>query len=98
MSNLVINDLPKLEELDRAAFVSLSGGMRVIGMSFIRPYTEENKLSPYNIFNYIINNEYTIINQNPISIYVNNDNSGNATNNITATSVSAASPSTILNN
>ena len=56
MNKLVISDLPKSEELDRAAIAAIFGGRYSSGFGFIQPYTKPRALSaaagqPLNIFN-----------------------------------------------
>jgi len=95
MSQLVINDLPRNEELDRAARSAVFGG---ISFGWIQPYTKAavmNAPSPMNFFNitsYHI--DYDLIQQNPTNVYVDNSggNSGMIVNNITAMPILAASP------
>jgi hypothetical protein len=96
MSQLVIHDLPKSVELDRAARTAIHGG---ISFSWIRPYINAPQagaasLSLVNITNNFISNDYTLIEQNPTNIFVNNGagNTGSIVNNITATPFLAASP------
>lgn len=95
MSQLVINDLPRNEELDRAARSAVFGG---ISFGWIQPYTKAAVMSapsPMNFFNitsYYI--DYDLIQQNPTNVYVDNSgsNSGMIVNNITAMPILAASP------
>ncbi len=95
MSQLVINDLPKNQELDRAARSAVFGG---ISFGWIQPYTKSATLSSpsamnfFNITSYYI--DYDVIQQNPTNIYVDNSgaSAGSIVNNISAMSVLAASP------
>jgi len=102
MSQLVIKDLPKSEPLDRAARSAILGGF---SLGWAVPYTEPVRSAghPGGIFNVTTNyidNDYTLIQQNPTNISVFNGagNSGSIVNFINATpfSVSAASPITTL--
>lgn len=95
MSQLVINDLPKNEELDRAARSAVFGG---ISFGWIQPYTKPagfgspSAMNFFNITSYYI--DYDVIQQNPTNIYVDNSgaSAGSIVNNITAMPIIAASP------
>ena len=97
MSQLVINDLPNSTELDRAAREAVFGG---ISFGWIKPFVDSapvagpSGMSFFNITNNFITNDYTVIEQNPTNIFVNNGggNSGPVLNNITAMPIQAASP------
>ena len=97
MSQLVISDLCRSSELDRAARTAVFGG---ISFGWIKPFTEAvpfaggSSLSFFNITNNFITNDYTVIEQNPTNIFVDNGggNSGAVLNNITAMPIQAASP------
>ena len=45
MTKLIISDLPKSEELDRAATAAIFGGGDSSGFGFIQPYTKPRSLS-----------------------------------------------------
>ena len=102
MSQLVIKDLPKNEQLDRAALSAILGGF---SLGWAVPYTEPVRSvghpgGIFNVTNNYIDNDYTLVQQNPTNISVFNGagNSGSIVNFINATpfSVSAASPITTL--
>jgi hypothetical protein len=87
MTKLIISDLPKSEELDRAATAAIFGGGYSSGFGFIQPYTKPRSLSVspglppvFNTFNthisHTTNNfidyDYTVIQQNPTNFNVHN--------------------------
>lgn len=88
MSSLVINDIPKLEELDRAAFATLLGG---IHNGWILVPVKRTQ-SPQAIINNFYQNN-TVIQQNPtyINVDTGDGNSGSYVYNITAVPVLASS-------
>jgi hypothetical protein len=104
MSQLVIKDLPKSEQLDRAALSAILGGFGPPGawaVAFTKPVTSAGHPGGlFNVTNNYIDNDYTLIQQNPTNISVFNGagNNGSIVNFINATpfSVSAASPITTL--
>ena len=88
MNKLIISDLPKNEELDRAAIAAVSGGRFSSGFGFIQPYTKARPQGvsaglPANIYNTSIYNvsnisnnyidyDYNVIQQNPTNFNVHN--------------------------
>ena len=110
MNKLIISDLPKNEELDRAAIAAVSGGRFSSGFGFIQPYTKARPLgvsaglpanvyntSIYNVSNNYIDNDYNVIQQNPTNFNVHNGagNSGTIINSFSTLSLTAASPALI---
>jgi hypothetical protein len=108
MNKLIISDLPKSEELDRAAIAAIFGGRRYSsGFGFIQPYTKAQPLgvSPgfpasiynTNIYNVTNNYDYTMIQHNPTNFNVHNGagNTGTIINSFSTLSVNAASPALI---
>jgi len=108
MNKLIISDLPKSEELDRAAIAVIFGGRRYIsGFGFIQPDTSAQPLgvSPglppsiynTNIYNLTNNYDYTVIQQNPTNFNVHNGagNTGTIINSFSTLSLNAASPALI---
>ena len=100
MSNLMIKDLAKSNEMDYAALRAIVGGL---SFGFIQPYMKKvsaNSAAPmtlYNVTNNYFDIDYTVLHENATNFYVNNGagNSGNIINNFDVLSVSAASPSVI---
>ena len=110
MNKLIISDLPKNEELDRAAIAAVSGGRFSSGFGFIQPYTKARPLgvsaglpanvyntSIYNVSNNYIDYDYNVIQQNPTNFNVHNGagNSGTIINSFSTLSLTAASPAFI---
>jgi len=110
MNKLIISDLPKNEELDRAAIAAVSGGRFSSGFGFIQPYTKARPLgasaglpanvyntSIYNVSNNYIDYDYNVIQQNPTNFNVHNGagNSGTIINSFSTLSLTAASPALI---
>ena len=110
MNKLIISDLPKNEELDRAAIAAVSGGRFSSGFGFIQPYTKARPLgvsaglpanvyntSIYNVSNNYIDYDYNVIQQNPTNFNVQNGagNSGTIVNSFSTLSLTAASPALI---
>jgi hypothetical protein len=110
MNKLIISDLPKTEELDRAAIAAVSGGRFSSGFGFIQPYTKARPLgvsaglpanvyntSIYNVSNNYIDYDYNVIQQNPTNFNVHNGagNSGTIINSFSTLSLTAASPALI---
>jgi hypothetical protein len=99
MTRLVINDIPKSADLDRAARTAIFGG---ISFGWIQPYprpqASPSMIPGINYYNYTTNNfidynyklDYTRIEQNPTNIVVSG-NTGGVTN-ITAMPIMAAAP------
>ncbi len=97
MSNLAINDLPRNEELDRAATVAILGGIFRSGFGFIVPFTKAQPSTggfPTSITNNFIDIDYNMIQLNPTNFYINNGagNSGTIVNSFNTMSLNAASP------
>lgn len=94
MSQLVISDLPRNDDLDRAARTAICGG---ISFGWIQPFVHPVAATPsgLNVFN-ITNNfiDLDVIEQNPTNIFVDNSgtNSASISTNITAMPFLAASP------
>ena len=111
MSKLIISDIPKSEELDRAAIAAILGGRRYSsGFGFIQPYTKASPLGAsaslpasisntniYNVTNNFIDYDSTVIQQNPTNFNVHNGagNSGTIVNSFSTLSLTAASPALI---
>ena len=110
MNKLIISDLPKNEELDRAAIAAVSGGRFSSGFGFIQPYTKARPFgvsaglpanvyntSIYNVSNNYIDYDYNVIQQNPTNFNVHNGagNSGTIVNSFSTLSLTAASPALI---
>ena len=110
MNKLIISDLPKNEELDRAAIAAVSGGRFSSGFGFIQPYTKARpqgvsaglpaniyNTSIYNVSNNYIDYDYNVIQQNPTNFNVHNGagNSGTIVNSFSTLSLTAASPALI---
>ncbi len=110
MNKLIIGDLPKNEDLDRAAIAAIFGGRFSSGFGFIQPYAKPSasgvsaglpaniyNTSIYNVSNNFIDYDYTVIQQNPTNFNVHNGagNSGTITNSFNTLSLTAASPALI---
>ena len=96
MSKLVINDLEVSKELDRAAAMKICGG----GLAWAVARREQSGISPtgiYSVTNNFINNDYSVINQNPtfFNVYNGEGNSGTIINSFSTLSLTAGSPALI---
>jgi hypothetical protein len=100
MTRLVINDIPKSADLDRAARTAIFGG---ISFGWIQPYPlpQASPSMMPGIYNYTITNnfiennyktDYTVVEQNPTNIFVKNGSGNTGATNITAMPIMAAAP------
>jgi hypothetical protein len=89
MSTLVINDLEVSKELDRAAAMQICGG----GLPWAVARRSQSGMGPYSVTNNFINNDYSVINQNPtfFNVYNGDNNSGTIVNSFSTLSLVAGS-------
>jgi hypothetical protein len=87
MTTITIYDLPQSVELDCAAAVQIAGGF----LEGLIPFSVGGYMPP--IYNFFVQYEQNIFQQNPTNISIfNGDTGGNITNYIETSSLSAASP------
>ena len=95
MSKLVINDLAVSRDLDRAAVMQIRGA----GYGWAVARNDQSGLMPTGIYNVtnVINNDYSVINQNPtfFNVYNGDGNSGTIVNSFNTLSLTAGSPALI---